>query len=318
MTLFGSSLEAQVSRALFQQDLYRRMLDAYQERVSKENFESKKSEDAFWANYDKLIESIATTKTEIDNFYQKSDLYLFPIKEQAQNALIKLEELRAEFVKKYNGMPKGEQATGWAFFANKESRDIKDYLKEDFIPFALDYFKVINNHLSSLQPIIFMNASMKEIQQGVLGTLDQRYLEATRNPEFADLELDHELWEQSWLDFKNCNEALQKSNMEIIESWDPWTEKDIESILRKYENSTNQTISAGKTFIKLLEKVEEKLEKIWTIRKQVEISNQLKSKKDEGLDVFEKIEKLARLLEQGAITQKEFSEKKAELLKKIN
>ena len=88
MALFGNSLEAQLSRALFQQDIYRRMLDAYEERVSKEKFESKKSEEEFWSNYDKLVESISTTKTEIDNFYQKNDLYLFPKKDQAREALI--------------------------------------------------------------------------------------------------------------------------------------------------------------------------------------------------------------------------------------
>lgn len=318
MTLFGNSLEAQVSRALFQQDLYRRMLDAYQERVSKENFESKKSEEAFWANYDKLIESIATTKTEIDNFYQKPDLYLFPIKEQAQKALVKLEELRAEFVKKYNGIPKGEQATGWAFFANKEARDIKDYLKEDFIPFALGYFKTITTHLSSLQPFLFMDASMKEMQQSAIGTLDQRYLEVTRNAEFADLDFDKALWDQSWINYKKCSEALQKANLEIVESWDPWGEKDIESILRKYEGLITLATNAANTFTKLLEKIEEKLEKIWEIRKRVEISSQMKSTKDDELDVFAKIEKLAKLLEHGAITQKEFSQKKAELLNKIN
>jgi hypothetical protein len=318
MTLFGNSLEAQLSRALFQQDIYRRMLDAYQERVSKEKFESKKSEEEFWSNYDKLVESISTTKTEIDNFYQKNDLYLFPKKEQAREALIKLENLRREFLEKYDGIPKGEQATGWAFFANKESRDIKDYLKEDFIPFALSYFKTINIHLSSLQPILFMHASMTEMRQGAVGTLSQRYLEVTRNTEFANLEFDHALWDQSWLNYKNSNEVLEKANTEIIDGWDPWAEKDIESILRKYEGVVNLTVNAANIFTKLLEKVEKKLEKIWEIRKRVEISNEINPTVEEELDVFAKIEKLARLLEQGAITQKEFSQKKAELLKKIN
>ena len=91
MALFGNSLEAQLSRALFQQDIYRRMLDAYEERVSKEKFESKKSEEEFWSNYDKLVESISTTKTEIDNFYQKNDLYLFP---KSHAGLVRLQSLR--------------------------------------------------------------------------------------------------------------------------------------------------------------------------------------------------------------------------------
>ncbi len=318
MTLFGNSLEAQLSRALFQQDLYRRMLDGYQERVNKEKFESRKSEEEFWSNYDKLLESISTTKTEIDNFYQKSDLYLFPRKEQAREALAKLETLRKEFLEKYDGIPKGEQATGWAFFANKESRDIKDYLKEDFIPFALGYFKSISNHLSSLQPIIFMHTSMTELEQGMVGTLDQRYSEVTRNVEFSDSEFDRVAWDQSWSEYKNSINKLQQANEEIIESWDPWAEKDIEVILRRYEGVYNLAVQAAKSFAKNLEKVEKKLEKIWEIRKKLEISNQRRSAGDEELDTFAKIEKLAKLLEQGAITQEEFSEKKAELLKKIN
>ena len=318
MTLFGNSLEAQLSRALFQQDLYRRMLDGYQERVNKEKFESKKSEEEFWSNYDKLLESISTTKTEIDNFYQKSDLYLFPRKEQAREALTKLEILRREFLEKYDGIPKGEQATGWAFFANKESRDIKDYLMEDFIPFALGYFKSISNHLSSLQPIIFLHTSMTELQQSALGTLDERYFEVTQNAEFSDLEFDKEAWDKAWVDYKNCKGTLLKANVEIIDSWEPWAEKDIEVILRRYEGVYNLTIQAAKLFAKHLEKVEKKLEKIWEIRKKLEISNQIRATGDEELDTFAKIEKLAKLLEQGAITQKEFSQKKAELLKKIN
>ena len=317
MTLFGNSLEAQLSRALFQQDLYRRMLDGYQERVNKEKFESKKSEEEFWSNYDKLLESISTTKTEIDNFYQKSDLYLFPRKEQAREALAKLESLRKEFLEKYEGIPKGEQATGWAFFANKESRDIKDYLKEDFIPFALGYFKTISNHLSSLQPILFMHTSMTELQQSTLGALDLRYSEVSRNAEFSDLDFDKEAWDQAWDDYTNHKEGLLKANKEIIDSWEPWAEKDIEVILRSYEGVYTLTVQAAKSFAKHLEKVEKKLEKIWEIRKKLEISNQRRSTGDEELDTFTKIEKLAKLLEQGAITQEEFSEKKAELLKKI-
>ena len=315
VTLFGKSLEAQVSRALFQQDLYRRMLDAYQERINKENFQSKKSEEEFWSNYNKLIESISSTKEEIDNFYQKSDLYLFPNKELAREALIRLEELRKDFLKKYDGIPKGEQATGWAYFANKESRDIKEHLKEDFIPYALNYFKLLNNHLSSLQPILFVHTCMSEMPEIATGSLEERYSAVTRNAQFSELEIDPVGWDQSWKAYKECKVILEKTNAEIIESWEPWGERDVEAILRTYEAVIKKSKLAADDFLKKLNKIENKIDKIWEMKKQQEISG--KSNPNKEPDTFEKIEKLAKLLEIGAITEAEYAAKKTELLKRI-
>lgn len=315
MTLFGNSLEAQVSRALFQQDLYRRMLDAYQERINKENFQSKKSEEEFWSNYNKLIESITSTKAEIDNFYQQSDLYLFPNKQLANEALTKLEELRKNFLKKYDGIPKGEQATGWAYFANKESRDIKEHLKDDFIPHALDYFKLLNNHLTSLQPILFVHACMTGMPEIATGILEQRYSAAISSAQFSELELDKTRWDQSWKAYVECKAILLKTNTQIIDSWQPWGESDIEAILRDYEVVVKKSKLAADDFMKLLNKIERKIDKLWEMKKRQEISGKSNSAKEP--DTFEKIEKLAKLYELGAITESEYLAKKAELLKRI-
>ena len=59
------------------------------------------------------------------------------------------------------------------------------------------------------------------------------------------------------------------------------------------------------------------LKKIWEMRKSAEIRTQANTGVSPELDVFGIIEKLLELLNKGAITQEEFSEKKAELLKKI-
>jgi hypothetical protein len=315
VTLFGNSLEAQVSRALFQQDLYRRMLDAYQERINKENFQSKKSEEEFWSNYNKLIESISSTKAEIDNFYQKTDLYLFPNKQIARESLTRLEELRKNFLQKYEGIPKGEQATGWAYFANKESRDIKEHLKDDFIPFALNYFKLLSNHLSSLQPFLFIHSCMTETPELATGSLEERYSAVMRSAQFSELENDSVGWDQSWKTYKECQVTLQKTHTEIINSWEPWGERDVEAILRAYEVVVKKSKLAADDFLKKLSKIENKIDKLWEMKKQQEISGKGNSSKEP--DTFEKIEKLAKLFELGALTEAEYVAKKAELLKRI-
>jgi hypothetical protein len=59
------------------------------------------------------------------------------------------------------------------------------------------------------------------------------------------------------------------------------------------------------------------LEKVWEIRKTAEIATQVSQPSNQAQDSFSKIEKLAHLLQIGAITEDEFKTKKSELLGEI-
>lgn len=318
MGLFGNNLEAQVGRALFQQDLYRRMFDAYEHRKSAEYAADKKAEEEFWGNYNKLLDSIHSTKSDLDNFYGRKDLHLFFDVGQIRSAFHKLEELRKEFAVKLSKIPKGDLATGWASFANRESQDYEVHLREEFIPFALNYFKTITTHLWSIQPLLLMEQSVSSTKKNFFDPIDERVKAVSVNIDFPTLEFDRDGWETSWSNYEASKGMLINTSNAIVNSWDPWKEKDIEAVLKNYAAATVEVQSTAEIFAKNLVKVEEKLEKIWEIRKSVEISNEVKNKSRQEMDSFAKIEKLAKLLESGAITKAEFSSKKAELLKKID
>ena len=317
MGLFGNSLEAQLGRALFQQDLYRRMFDAYEHRKSAEYIADKKAEEEFWGNYNKLLDSIVSAKSDLDNFYQRTDLHLIAEVSQIKSALNKLEELRKDFIDKFNDIPKGDEATGWAFFASRESQDYESHLKEDFIPYALSYFKILTTHLWSIQPILLMEKSLSEAKKSHLGPIEDRLASVLASKDLATLDFDRDGWNASWREYENKKNMFYEASYEIVKTWDPWKEKDIEAILTKYALTTTSMKSAGDNFTKHLERVEKKLEKIWEIKKSVEISSQAVKLGSQELDNFSKIEKLAKLLEAGAITKAEFAAKKAELLKGI-
>jgi hypothetical protein len=137
----------------------------------------------------------------------------------------------------------------------------------------------------------------------------------TRNAQFSELEIDPVGWDQSWKTYKECKAILEKTNAEIIESWEPWGERDVEAILRAYEVVIKKSKLAADDFLKKLNKIENKIDKLWEMKKQQEISG--KNNPNKEPDIFEKIEKLAKLLEFGAITEAEYAAKKAELLKQI-
>ena len=317
MGLFGNSLEAQLGRALFQQDLYRRMFDAYEHRKSAEYIADKKAEEEFWGNYNKLLDSIVSAKSDLDNFYQRTDLHLIAEVSQIKSALNKLEELRKDFIDKFNDIPKGDEVTGWAFFASRESQDYESHLKEDFIPYALSYFKILTTHLWSIQPILLMEKSLSEAKKSHLGPIEDRLASVLASKDLATLDFDRDGWNASCTEYENKKNMFYEASYEIVKTWDPWKEKDIEAILTKYALTTTSMKSAGDNFTKHLERVEKKLEKIWEIKKSVEISSQAVKLGSQELDNFSKIEKLAKLLEAGAITKAEFAAKKAELLKGI-
>jgi hypothetical protein len=317
MGLFGNSFEAQLGRALFQQDLYRRMFDAYELRKSTEYAADKKAEEEFWGNYNKLLDSIVSAKSDLDNFYQRPDLHLIAEISQIRNAFTKLEDFRKDFVDKFNDIPKGDQATGWAFFASRESQDYESHLKEEFIPFALSYFKILTTHLWSIQPILLMEQSLSEAKKNYLHPIDDRLAAVLASIDLATLDFDRDGWNASWTEYEDKKIKFYEASHEIVKTWDPWTEKDIESILKKYALTTKAMQTSGDNFTKHLVRVEKKLEKIWEIRKSVEISSQVKKSNVEELDNFSKIEKLAKLLDAGAITKAEYTAKKAELLKGI-
>ena len=317
MGLFGNSLEAQLGRALFQQDLYRRMFDAYENRKSAEYAADKKAEEEFWENYNKLLDSIVSAKSDLDNFYQRTDLHLFAEISQIQNEFNKLENFRKDFVDKFNDIPKGNQATGWAFFASRESQDYESHLKEEFIPYALSYFKILTTHLWSIQPILLMEQSLFEAKKNYIDPIDERLTAVLASTDLATLEFDRDGWNASFTEYENKKTKFYKASHEIVTTLDPWKEKDIEAILTKYASTSKAMQTSGNNFTKHLVRVEKKLEKIWEIRKSVEISGQVKKRNVEELDNFSKIERLAKLLDAGAITKEEFAAKKAELLKGI-
>jgi|688.fasta_scaffold381743_1 hypothetical protein len=317
MGLFGNSLEAQLGRALIQQDLYRRMFDAYEHRKSAEYAADKKAEEEFWGNYNKLLDSIGSAKSDLDYFYSRTDLHLYFDISKIKDAFYKLEELRKEFADKLSDIPKGDQATGWASFASRESQDYEVHLKEEFIPFALNYFKTITTHLWSIQPLLLMEQSISSAKKNFFDPIDGRVKAVSLNADFPTLAFDRDAWETSWSNYEASKIRLINTSNELVNSWDPWKEKDIEAVMKNYAAGTLEVQATVEIFAKNLARVEEKLEKIWEIRKSVEIANEEKGNSQKEMDNFVKIEKLAKLLESGAITKEEFSAKKAELLKKI-
>lgn len=315
--LFGNSLEAQIGRALFTQDLLRRMLDSYEQRKNSEYAANKKAEEEFWDNYNQLLDSIGKTKSELDNFYQRDDLHFLNEENRVRDAILKLEELRQVFVSQFNEIPKGDQATGWSYFAARENQDYETHIRTDFIPNALIYFKTLTTHFFSIQPIILLMETTNKITHDLYESIDERLSHFNENQDFATLEFDRKSFDSAQENFVQSRVKLYDANLQIIETWDPWLEKDIESILKNYETVSVAAYQAGEKFMKHLLQVESLLKKIWEMRKSAEIRTQANTGVSPELDVFGIIEKLLELLNKGAITQEEFSEKKAELLKKI-
>jgi hypothetical protein len=162
-----------------------------------------------------------------------------------------------------------------------------------------------------------MEQSISSAKKNFFDPIDGRVKAVSLNADFPTLAFDRDAWETSWSNYEASKIRLINTSNELVNSWDPWKEKDIEAVMKNYAAGTLEVQATVEIFAKNLARVEEKLEKIWEIRKSVEIANEEKGNSQKEMDNFVKIEKLAKLLESGAITKEEFSAKKAELLKKI-
>ena len=185
------------------------------------------------------------------------------------------------------------------------------------MPEALKYYKILNVHTLSLQPFILVNKTFNDASKNFYGPIDERITAITENEDVGPLEFDREGWTSAYSNYDEAKVAWGDVNVAIIKNWDPWAEKDIHAILDDYAKVTSAMYRAGNDFIKHLEKVEKLLDKIWEIRKTAELTVQVVTPNIQAPDTFTKIEKLAHLLQVGAITQDEFKVKKRELLEEI-
>lgn len=310
MSFFGDDIESQMGRALFQQDLYRRMFDDFERRYDNQReseFQERlKKQDEFWKRVNGLIESINSTISDIDNFYNNTNLA------EALN------ENRRVFhvINKLNVYREEYQLVAREYFSRTPD-DNESFLQEHFMPQALKYYKILNVHVLSIQPFILMTKTFNDASKNFYGPIDERITAITENEDLGLLEFDREGWDSAYINYDEAKVAWGDANIAIIENWDPWVEKDIHAILDGYAKVTAAMYSAGKNFTKHLEKVEKLLDKIWEIRKTAEMAVQVSTPPIQAPDTFTKIEKLAHLFQAGAITGDEFAAKKRELLGEI-
>ena len=309
MSLFGNDIESQMGRALFQQDLYRRMFDDFERRDDAEHEarfqEQLKQQEEFWERVHSLIKSISDTYSDIYNFYQQEISQSLNENGRVLQVMDKLSEFRAEYdlvLKEY---------------LSCSPETIEKFLQDTFMPEALKYYKILNLHTLSLQPFILVNKTFNDASKNFYGPIDERITAITENEDVGPLEFDREGWNSAYSNYDEAKVAWGDVNVAIIKNWDPWAEKDIHAILDDYAKVTSAMYRAGNDFIKHLEKVEKLLDKIWEIRKTAELTVQVVTPNIQAPDTFTKIEKLAHLLQVGAITQDEFKVKKRELLEEI-
>ena len=305
MSLFGNDIEAQMGRALLQQDMYRRLFDDYERKQNADFQEWKKDNDEFHERVSSLIKSIRETTDDINNFYTQDEAHVLNEDRRVLHVMNKLGQFYNEYELVSNG-----------YFSCSPDASRK-YLQDIFLPAALKYYKILNVHTLSLQPFILMNKTFNEAFKNFYGPIDERVEAVFQNEDIGPLEFDRDGWNDSWNSYDAAKVAWGDANVAIIKNWDPWTETDIHAILGDYAKVTGAMYRAGNDFIKHLEKVEKLLEKIWEIRKTAELTAQVQGGANREPDNFAKIEKLAQLFQSGAITEAEFASKKAELLKSI-
>jgi len=202
-------------------------------------------------------------------------------------------------------------------YLSQNSEGIESFLQERFMPKALQYFRILNIHALSLQPFILMSRTFNDASKNFYGPIDERITAITENEDLISLDFDREAWNSAYITYDEAKVAWGDANVAIIKDWDPWTEKNIQKTLDDYAKVTATMYRAGNNFIKHLDKVEKMLEKVWEIRKAAEIATQVSQPNNQAQDSFSKIEKLAHLLQIGAITEEEFKTKKSELLGEI-
>ena len=310
MSLFGSGFESQMSRALFQQDIYRRMFDDYDKRQDLEDQEYAKAHQEFLDNFNNLVTSITDAKTILNKFYSENDLHFLNENRRVFNTMTQLQVHADEFMEQWKQIPDVDGP-------NYRSGDHTKHLKEKFIPHALSFFKILQIQSLSIQPVILMKRTFNDASKNFYGPIDERASAVVQNEDIGPLEFDRDGWNDSWNSYDAAKVAWGDANVAIIKNWDPWIETDIHAVLDDYAKVTGAMYRAGNDFVKHLEKVEKLLEKIWEIRKTAELTAQVQGGANQEPDNFAKIEKLARLFQSGAITEEEFSAKKAELLKDI-
>ena len=286
------------------------MFDDYDRRQDLEDQEYAKAHQEFLDNFNNLVTSITDAKTNLDKFYSENDLHFLNENKRVFHAMTRLEEFSIEFVNQWNQIPDVDSP-------NYKSGDHTKHLKEKFIPYALNFFKLLQIQSLSIQPIILMKQTFNDASKNFYGPIDERITAITENEDIGSLEFDREGWNNAYNDYDNAKVAWGDANVAIIKNWNPSTETDIHAILDDYAKVTGNMYRAGNDFIKHLEKVEKLLAKIWEIRKTAELTAQVQGRANQESDNFAKIEKLARLFQSGAITEEEFSTKKAELLKNI-
>jgi|LakMenEpi03Aug12_release.lakeMendotaPanAssembly.Ray.scaffolds.fasta_scaffold453540_1 hypothetical protein len=309
MSLFGNDIEAQMGRALFQQDLYTRMFNDYERREdakSEARFQDwKKENDEFYERVTSLTNSIGETTRDINNFYKQDESLSLNEDGRVFHVMNKLKQFFDEYQLVFNE------------YISCSTEASKKFLQDTFLPVALKYYKILNVHVLSLQPFILMSKTFKEASKNFYGPIDERITAITQNEDIGPLEFDREGWNNAYNDYDNAKVAWGDANVAIIKNWDPWTETDIHAMLGDYAKVTSAMYRAGNDFVKHLEKVEKLLEKIWEIRKTADLTAQFGGGVKQEPDGFAKIEKLAQLFQSGAITETEFASKKAELLKNI-
>jgi hypothetical protein len=310
MSFFDNDFESQMGRALFQQDLYRRMFDDFERRDDAKHEleiqERLKKQNDFWERINVLIESINSTTSELDSFYANKDL-AEALNENGRvfHVINKMNEYREE----YQVVAKE--------FISRNSEGNESFIQEQFMPKALKYFRILNIHVLSLQPFILMSRTFNDASGNFYGPIDERITAITENEDLRTLDFDREAWNSAYISYDEAKVAWGDANVAVINDWDPWAVKDIQKTLDDYAKVTATMYRAGNNFKEHLDKVEKMLEKVWEIRKTAEIATQVSQPSNQAQDSFSKIEKLAHLLQIGAITEDEFKTKKSELLGEI-
>jgi hypothetical protein len=199
------------------------------------------------------------------------------------------------------------------YLANHDIDQFKNAIDLRIYPSALKYLEPAQALIRNIPNVAYM--CMMDQKVGVRLDKINEHLDFDYS-EFSEIEFDAAILHDLKANTYECYERIFNLGQDLIREWQPFGVETIPGWKDNYDLALKQFQDYETKIINNANHARSMFRKLWEIRKQVELSNVAKTTAVVD-SPFERLEKLAGLLEKGLITKDEYEEKKAQILKEI-
>jgi len=199
------------------------------------------------------------------------------------------------------------------YLSNHDIDQFKNAIDLRIHPLALKYLEPAQALIRNLPNVAYMCM----LNQKVDARLDKinEHLDFNYS-EFSEIEFDPTVLHDLKANAHDCYERIYNLGQDLIREWQPFGDEAIPGWKDNYDLVLKEFQEHEAKIINNANHVRSLFQKLWEIRKQVELSKAPTATAPTD-SPFDRIEKLGGLLEKGLITKDEYEDKKAQILKEI-